>query len=263
MRHVVTFSGGVGSWAAAKRVVEAHGAENVTLLFADTMMEDEDLYRFLDEAATNVGAELVRIADGRDPWQVFFDERFLGNSRIDPCSKILKRQLSDRWLRNNCDPADTIVHVGIDWSEEPRSTRLRDRRALQGWTYAAPLCEPPYITKVDVFAWLKREGIQRPRLYDMGFSHNNCGGFCIKAGHGHFRRLLSALPERYAYHEGKEQEIRAHLGADVTILTDTAGGTKTPLTLKAFRERVEAGAQVDLFDLGGCGCFVDDGQEAA
>lgn len=258
MRHIVTFSGGVGSWAAAKRVVASEGAENVTLLFSDTLIEDEDLYRFLDEAAANVGAELVRIADGRDVWQIFFDERFLGNSRIDPCSKILKRQSFDRWLRDHCNPAETVVYVGIDWSEEHRYTRLRDRRAAEGWTYRAPLCDAPYLTKTDVFAWLKREGIQRPRLYDMGFAHNNCGGFCVKAGHGHFKRLLAAMPERYAYHEGKEREIRAYLDADVSILTDTEGGVKSPLTLEAFRKRVEAGAQVDLFDLGGCGCFVDD-----
>ena len=40
MRHVVMFSGGAGSWAAAKRVVEAHGAASTTLLFCDTRIED-------------------------------------------------------------------------------------------------------------------------------------------------------------------------------------------------------------------------------
>ena len=43
IKHLVMFSGGVGSWAAAKRVVERHGTEGVVLLFADTLIEDEDL----------------------------------------------------------------------------------------------------------------------------------------------------------------------------------------------------------------------------
>ena len=59
--------------------------ERLTLLFADTKTEDEDLYRFLPEAAANVlDAELVITAEGRDIWEVFFDRRFLGNSRVDP-----------------------------------------------------------------------------------------------------------------------------------------------------------------------------------
>lgn len=56
MKHVVMFSGGAGSWAAAKRVAERHGTADLTLLFTDTLMEDEDLYRFLHEAAAAVSS---------------------------------------------------------------------------------------------------------------------------------------------------------------------------------------------------------------
>jgi len=93
MKHIVQFSAGVGSYMAAKRVVAQYGTADTLLLFADTLIEDADAYRFLDEAAANVGAELIKIAEGRDPWQVFNDRRFLGNSRVDPCSKVLKREV--------------------------------------------------------------------------------------------------------------------------------------------------------------------------
>lgn len=71
MKHVVMYSGGIGSWAAAKRVIEKRGTDNVILLFTDTMIEDEDLYRFLHETSNQFGCELVWLSDGRDPWQVF------------------------------------------------------------------------------------------------------------------------------------------------------------------------------------------------
>lgn len=258
-KHVVMFSGGVGSWAAAKRVADRYSPESITLLFTDTRMEDRDLYRFLDEAAANVGAPLVRLTEGRNPWHVFFDERLLGNSSKDPCSKLLKRQIADRWLIENCDPANTVVYVGIDWSEEHRFTGLRDRRAADGWRYEAPLCEAPYISKADMMTWLKQEGIEAPRLYTLGFSHNNCGGFCVKAGQGHFANLLRTMPKRYAKHEALEQAIRVYLGKDVSILTDRSGdGEKKPMTLRELRLRIESGAQVDMFDQGGCGCFVEE-----
>lgn len=253
------FSGGLGSWAAAKRVAAKHGTENMVLLFTDTRMEDEDLYRFIEEGAKDIGVPLTVLTEGRNPWHVFFDVRFLGNSRRDPCSKVLKRDVADKWLDDNCDPNETICYVGIDWTEEHRFTRLRDRRAADGWAYEAPLCQEPYITKKEVTALLAATGIKQPRLYDMGFSHNNCGGFCIKAGQGHFANLLKQMPERYAKHENMEQAIRTYLGKDVSILTDRRGdNVKKPLTLKDFRISVEAGETVDAFEIGGCGCFLDD-----
>lgn len=257
------FSGGLGSWGAAKRVAAAIAPERPILFFTDTLIEDEDLYRFLDEAAANVGGELVRIAEGRTPWQVFRDERMLGNSRIDPCSKILKRRLADRWLRANCNPADTLIYVGIDWSESHRYERLRDRRAEEGWTYRAPLCDAPYLTRSDVIAWARREGLTPPRLYALGFSHNNCGGFCVKAGQGHFARLLRTMPERYAEHEAKEEEFRAFIGRDVSMMAETVDGHKRPLTMRELRRRLSTGGQVDMFEIGGCGCFIDEPDEPA
>src|SRR4051812_7862855 len=129
MQHLVMFSGGIGSWAAAKRVAAAHGTADLVLLFTDTLMEDEDLYRFLPEAAANVGGRLVRIADGRTPWGVFFDRRFLGNSRIDPCSEVLKRKLASKWRNEHCQPESTIVYVGIDWTEQHRIEGMAARYA--------------------------------------------------------------------------------------------------------------------------------------
>lgn len=254
-KHVVMFSGGIGSWAAAKRVAATHGTENLTLLFTDTMMEDEDLYRFIDEAAANVGVPLTRIADGRTPWQVFEDERFIGNSRIDPCSKILKRKLFEKWRNANCTPEDTTIYVGIDWTEKHRLDRLQ--KYVVPWRYEAPLIAPPYKLKSEMIAELKAQGIKPPRLYGMGFAHNNCGGFCVKAGKRHFALLLSAMPERYAFHEAQEERLRG-LGINGTILTQTINETKTPLTLREFRENQERvkGEQPEFDDdlAAGCGC---------
>lgn len=258
MKHVVMFSGGIGSWAAAKRVAERHGMDDLTLLFADTKSEDDDTYRWLEDAAANVGAPLVRIAEGRTIWQVFRDERFLGNSRIDPCSKILKRQFIDRWMREHFDPSDTIRYLGYDWNERHRLERTRT--AMPEWRVEAPMTEPPYLLKPEMLAWAEREGIQPQRLYQLGFPHANCGGGCVKAGIGHFVHLLRVWPERYAEWERNEAEMQALLGEDAHILSDRTGGQKRRLTLTALRERLEAAPRsCDMFadDWGGCGCFAE------
>lgn len=296
--HVVMFSGGVGSWLTAKRVAEKHGTDNLVLLFADVggtvasphSGEDEDTYRFIREAAANVGGELVTVMDagGRDIWQVFKDDRFLGNSRLANCSKFLKQKPCRDWLDANCDPADTTLYVGIDWSETHRIPANRlgyahpfDRPCVDikaclaytngvagaepckrhlgegAWRVEFPMTEPPLLDKAAMFAECERAGIEVPRLYRAGFAHNNCGGGCVRAGQAQFELLLREYPERFHYWEEREQELREHLGADVSILKDRTGGDARPLTLRAFRERIEEQPGLfDTLDVGGCGCFV-------
>jgi len=259
MKHIVMFSGGAGSWAAAKRVAERHDTKDLLLLFADTLMEDEDLYRFLDEAAADVGGELVRISEGRDPWQVFHDRKYLGNTRADPCSYVLKRKFIRDWLEERYPPDACQIYLGIDIEEEHRYHRAK--RYWEPYSVYAPLIEHPAVFKADVKRMMEDAGIEEPRLYKLGFPHNNCGGFCIKAGISQFAHLLKTLPDRYAYHERKEQELRDYLGKDVAILRDRRGGTVTPLTMRALRKRVEGEPeQIPLFEWGGCGCF--SGEEA-
>jgi hypothetical protein len=254
MKHVVQFSGGVGSWAAAKRAAERYGTADIVLLFADVMDEHPDLYRFLDEAAAHIGVQVTRISDGRTPRQVMRDERMIGNSGKDPCSKILKRQLLDRWRKANCDPASTICHIGIDWTESHRFEGFRDR--IAPWKADAPLLWAPMLSKVDAMQWLAREGIELPLLYRVGFSHNNCGGACIKAGQGQWAKLLRFNPELYAEWEDWEQEMREVVG-DHSILRDRSRSAQTQvLTLREFRRRVKDGGRIDQLELGGCGCGI-------
>ena len=67
------------------------------------------------------------------------------------------------------------------------------------------------------------------------------------------------LPARYREHEQREAEFRHDTGKDVSILRDRMWGDTKPMTLADFRERLEAGdtGQLELFGIGGCGCFVD------
>lgn len=254
MKYIVQFSGGVGSWAAAKRVASKFGPENMLLLFADTRMEDEDLYRFLDEASEDIGAPLVRISDGRTPWELFKDKRFLGNTQVDLCSRILKRELLNDWIQKNCDPRATTIVFGIDWTEEHRFDKIIQH--WEPWPVWAPMLEEPYLTKQEMLKMLDDAWLRLPRLYTMGFPHNNCGGFCVKAGMAQFAHLLKMLPERYAYHEVMEEEFRRLVEKDVAILRSRRGGKKVPMTLKELRERIEVGdtKYIDKYEWGGCGC---------
>lgn len=251
MKVVANYSGGLSSHLAAHRMIEEYGRDEVVLLFADTKSEDEDLYRFIAEGAEALGSELVRIADGRDIWQVMKDERFLANSRVDPCSKILKRRTLNQW--RECHAPSATTCVGYTACETGRLDRMRKFMP----NVRAPLMEPPSISKHEVMEEFFElfPGIKPPRLYSLGLEHNNCGGGCVKAGHKHWKMLLEVFPERYSEWELNEQDVRDHLGKDVSILRDRRGGTTRTMTLREFRERIECDMPLPLFESSiGCMC---------
>lgn len=312
-RHVINLSGGIGSWAAGKRVAERYGTANLHVLFADTLIEDADTYRFLIESAANIlghplsevsdlcAAALILpppveaqkeqrhdalraiamqtmarlpgmkwMADGRTIWEVFKDQRFLGNSRVAHCTEKLKRGVLQKWIQGAYDPASTVLYVGIDWTEIHRYDRapgtnserdkggMKQQYAEQGWRYEAPLCEEPYLDKAQLHEWAEREGLRQQRLYKQGAAHANCGGGCVKMGIGGFVRLLQSNPCGFAEWERNEQDVREFLDSDVSILKDRRNKQLKPLTLTQLRKRYEEDSDsIDMLDIGGCGCFVD------
>ncbi|WP_294362354.1 phosphoadenosine phosphosulfate reductase family protein [uncultured Clostridium sp.] len=262
MEHIIFYSGGIGSYFTAKRVIDKYGKEDVKLLFTDTLIEDQDLYRFIKETSEKLGAELIWIKDGKDPWDVAFEKRFLPNSRVAQCSHVLKQKTAEKYIKENFTPEECILYLGIDWTENHRKNA-----PIKHWApykVEFPMCEEPFMDKKQMLEELEiKDGVRIPELYKLGFSHNNCGGFCFRAGIGHFKNLLEKKPELYKYHENKEQELRGFLlRDDISILRRSRNGIKVNITLKELREEIEQSPNQlsfdDLMDIGGCGCFIDD-----
>ena len=252
MKRVVSYSGGLGSFMAAKLTVERHGTENVQLVFTDTKTEDEDLYRFLLETSMRLSVELEILADGRNIWEVFQDVKFMGNSRIDPCSRVLKRELFRNWIDEKYGPGGCVIVFGIDHRESHRMTAIASRWAP--YQCEAPLCAEEF-SKEDILNALDLLGIAPPRLYELGFPHNNCGGFCVKTGQKQMALLLQKLPERYKWHEEQQEKLFLSIGKRHGFIRKMVDGEIKYLGLKEFRELVERNAQVDQYAEEGCGCF--------
>lgn len=253
LTHLVLFSGGLGSYFTAKRLLEQGiSKDDIILLFTDTKIEDEDLYRFISDAEKSLGISITNFSDGRDIWQVFKDVRFLGNSRLDPCSRVLKREMSRKFIKQ-FSPDEVIIYLGYDYTEMHRFEKAQ--KAWLPYKIESPLCDKPYIDKQDMIKLIEEDGIKLPRLYKMGFSHNNCGGGCVKAGIGHFTMLLDVMPERFKEWEDNEQMMRDYIGKDVSILRRTRKGVRSNFTLRQLREERETITKEELCDIGGCGCF--------
>jgi len=266
---VVNFSFGIGSFCAAERMCQEFGAENVILLFADVKSEDEDTYKWGREAAKYLGANLIEIAEGRTPWQLFEDREFIGNSRVDICSQVLKRNFVGKWMKSVFNQSRTLVVFGIHWSEYDRFYRV-DRKTgekkgiwprmiAKGWEHIrAPMSEKPLVGYEEMKDRVAKAGLWEQRLYQYGFPHANCGGECVKQGQKGWRLLYEKMPERFIKRMEWENMMREKCG-DIAILKEMVNGKSIPLPLVELKRRIDNEClEEDDSGFGGCSCFAGD-----
>lgn len=130
--HIAMFSGGAGSAYVAYYMVQAFGKENCKLFFTNTLWEDEDNLRFMDEISEYIGLEITEILDGRTPEEVFIDTKFLGNARLAKCSeelKVKKTIIFLEELRDN-EKLEPILYFGIAPHEKHRRDNSAELRKL-------------------------------------------------------------------------------------------------------------------------------------
>lgn len=211
--------------------------------FFDTQIEDQGLYQFLSDCELALGVSIERHADGRHPWQVFRDERFIGNARAPLCNRVLKRELLERLLKTHFPANNVVLYFGLEWIEGSRIAKVGTRWRERKYRVDFPLAAPPFMSTEDFMMQVRQAGVEVPRLYQMGFKHNNCGGACVQAGIGQWSRLWRLFPDRYVWHERQEEETRQYLGKNVAILRERTGGITRPLTLRELRSRLECGLQ--------------------
>ncbi|WP_172369586.1 phosphoadenosine phosphosulfate reductase family protein [Sporosarcina jiandibaonis] len=317
--HIIFFSGGKASFTVAHLVKERHPNDNIVLYFTDTKWEDEDLYRFINEASDKLELPMLTHSMGINPVELMFKQKVVFNSRIGNCSSILKMKTAADFIKKGIVPKieswrnwqhlksedfreNPILYFGIGWEEAHRKAAI-----IENWEpYDVQM---PLIDEViDNDMILAKYKIRQPRLYDMGFSHNNCKARCVKAGQGHFGNLKEKMPD--VFKELKEQEfymqqyvssyhiinrLEEHGFEDdvkelyLQDLEDCykpyfEGKRKKPIpfippnlqfTTYSFMKRQidndvypytlrdlsidieEHGHQLDIFDIGGCGCFVN------
>lgn len=255
MIYIVSLSGGVASAVAAERAIGRYGREQISLWFADTLWEDADLYRFLNDLAARWQLPILRYADGRTPLEVAEDQHIIPNQKIAPCSRELKIKPFRAFLE--CQPRPLTVLLGLDWKEQHRlDAPRRNYEALGGVTVDYPLLWKPleYRPYIEV---VRSWGIEPPRGYALGFPHNNCGFRCVKQGIREWQRLRLNFPERFAGVRDWEQAQRAKGDAlaNYAIARDQSGGEVHPLTLAEIEQREQPdGDEPSTEDMFGCLC---------
>lgn len=246
MNHVVSISTGLSSALTAERVLNRYGS--ITGVFMDTRMEDADNYRFMNDCKARWNIPITVLCEGRNPYEVSRAERVIPNQKIAPCTFRLKIEVFRTWLETQEKPL--TIHIGYDFTEVHRIEATEKNYRELGYDVDFPLLWKPYEFRPYPQVCREDWNIEPPRMYELGYTHANCGGVCVKQGQGDWIRTLINFPERYAQAEAWEQDMRtlSDKHANYAIVRDQTGGEVKPLTLKELRERHEA-EHMDLYKL--------------
>lgn len=256
MIHVGSYSTGIVSGLMCERMIERYGRDACRFVFMDTLIEDDDNYRFMRDTERILKIEIIKLAEGRTPYQVFEDHHLIPSGRAVPCTFELKMDIFRKYIATL--PKPVTVHIGYDIFELERCDATRANYEKLGYSVDFPMLWKPYELQDYSTVIRSRWGIEPPAMYAQGYTHANCGGRCVKQGMGDWIRTLVNHPDRFAEVEAWELAMRENpVNAEYAILKDRRFGGMIPMTLRELRQRYQAKNMPTLFELdAGSACVV-------
>jgi len=240
MLNVVGFSGGAASAVCAKIVLDDYGS--AVLLFHDTKTEPVDNDRFRKDVSNYLNLPITEYSDGRDIWQVFSDEGYLGNGRNTMCSRILKQNKSLAFMKSH-QPA--ILYIGFTVEEWRRAQRLYARYLRHGISVSFPLIDnnigKDECLRIVSDCWR----LKLPFNYEF-LDHANCIP-CVKGKKAYWGLIY--LYERSAWDRAvlAEKEFNNTIFTEAGSLTDELDNCLR-LAKKYLSKRKAKKSQTELFD---------------
>lgn len=121
-----------------------------------------------------------------------------------PCTVFLKKRVRKEWEYEHSDYEITYVW-GFDCSAHERDRAERTVEGMPQFFHEFPLIDNN-LTKDDAHAICARLGIKRPKMYDLGYSNNNCIG-CVKGGMGYWNKIRVDFPEVFESRAKLERKL--------------------------------------------------------
>lgn len=203
-RVVCWFSCGAASAVAAKVALDDCRKRGVECVIVRIHLENEhpDSARFAADCEQWFGQEIVTLKDdqfGANVDTVIEKLRFMAGVYGAACTTRLKKNVRIKWQQ------ETDIHVfGMTSEEAHRIDNLQDSEPdLKLW----PVLIDCGITKKDCFEIVHDVGIKLPKMYELGYSNNNCIG-CLKASSATYWNMIRRdFPEVYARRADQEKEL--------------------------------------------------------
>ena len=191
------FSAGVSSFIAT--YLEREKLDKVLY----THIEDQhpDTLRFICDCEKSMAKKIELLQSRYETVEnVIKQFRWINSPHGAACTNVLKKRVRKEWEYGKRN----LTYVwGFDVSERHRAERVLE--SMPQYEHIFPLIERN-LTKEDCHGMLKKIGIKRPVMYDLGYRNNNCIG-CVKGGMGYWNKIRVDFPEVFAKRARQEREI--------------------------------------------------------
>ena len=198
LRRVVSFSCGASSAVLAKIATQRY--DNTVVVYCDTGGEHESNKKFLKDVEEWIGQKITIFKNPKyvDHFDVFRKVRYIAGRKGAACAKRLKIDLKRKF-----NEPDDIHFFGFTAEEARRAKDFDERQPeLTEW-----LLINEGITKADCLGLLWKAGIELPKMYELGYDHNNCIG-CPKGGAGYWNRIRIDFPDHFEIMAKIERELK-------------------------------------------------------
>tara|TARA_Y100001963_G_scaffold142818_1_gene212892 strand:- start:394 stop:1137 length:744 start_codon:yes stop_codon:yes gene_type:complete len=225
-RAVVWFSCGAASAVAGKLAVKKY--KNCEIVYCDTGGEHESNKKFLKDCEKWIGKNITILKNEKyeDHFDVFLKTRYLNGIKGARCTTELKKNLRIKYQKPN------DIHIfGYTLEEKNRAEKFENNNPelFVDWI----LIENG-VSKENCLGVLWQSGIKLPKMYKLGYNHNNCIG-CCKGGMGYWNKIRKDFSEYFDKMANIEREIGHSLFRDkktnkriwLDELPEDAGNFKT------------------------------------
>jgi hypothetical protein len=218
------WSAGITSAVAFKYALEMY--DNVELYYIHIDSAHPDNARFKADCERWYGVEIktIQSKEYRDQFEVIEGVRAINTPMGAPCTRILKKEVRygiEELYSLNLFNNITISHQVWGFEFAPHEVNRATRFAQQypGTMPLFPLIEKG-IDKNMCAGLVINEGIEIPKMYQMGYSNNNCIG-CVKAGKGYWNKIRIDFPDVFDRMAVLERKI-GHSCINGTFLDELA-----------------------------------------
>tara|TARA_R100001129_G_scaffold181720_1_gene161352 strand:+ start:429 stop:1220 length:792 start_codon:yes stop_codon:yes gene_type:complete len=193
MKIISWWSAGVTSAVATKLAIDEFGIDNVIPIYFAIDSAHHDNKRFKSQCEDWYKKEILteRAPDKyKDQFDVIIKDKYVNGPSGARCTLVLKKRVRQR-LESEIDYDGQVF--GFEYTKKEVNRAIRFKEQYPDAKPLFPLIEGK-MNKPECLYYLEKQGIKRPKMYELGYNNNNCIG-CVKGGKGYWNKIRRDFPK--------------------------------------------------------------------
>ena len=203
---IAWWSAGVTSAVATKLAIDEYGVDNVLPIYFAIDSAHQDNVRFKKECEEWYGREIITERSPekyKDQFDVITKDKYVNGPSGARCTLVLKKRVRQR-LERELEYDGQVF--GFEYSKKEINRAIRFKEQYPDAKPLFPLIEHK-MNKPESLHYLEQHaGIERPVMYTLGYSNNNCIG-CVKGGMGYWNKIRVDFPDHFKKMATAEREV--------------------------------------------------------